>query len=246
MDSIVEVRDLWKVYRTERVPVEAVRGIDLQVSPGEFAAILGPSGSGKSSLLHMLGAMDRPTRGDVRIEGKALAQMGEGERSALRARRIGFVFQAFNLMPILTAFGNVELALRLAGTPRGERRRRAETLLERVGLAERARHLPRDLSGGERQRVAVARALANRPALLLADEPTGNLDSKTGHAILALLDEFHKQDGQTILLVTHDLAAAGHADRVLVMRDGRFQSDHDLRGTVDRREALRHVVDAEL
>ncbi|OGO11935.1 MAG: hypothetical protein A2Z66_00505 [Chloroflexi bacterium RBG_13_66_10] len=246
MAVIVETRDLWKVYRAERVPVEAVRGIDLQVRPGEYVAILGPSGSGKSSLLHMLGAMDRPTRGEVLIEGRDLARMGESQRTGLRARRIGFVFQAFNLMPILTAFGNVELAMRLAGTGRAERRERAERLLGRVGLAERARHLPRDLSGGERQRVAIARALANRPALLLADEPTGNLDSKTGGAVLALLDEFHEQDGQTIVLVTHDLAAAGHAERVLVLRDGRIYSEHDLRGVADRHQALRHLLDAEL
>ena len=246
MGPIVETRDLWKVYRAERVPVEAVRGIDLQVRPGEYLAILGPSGSGKSSLLHMLGAMDRPTRGEVLIEGRDLARMGEGQRTGLRARRIGFVFQAFNLMPILTAFGNVELAMRLAGTGRAERRERAEKLLGRVGLTERAKHLPRDLSGGERQRVAIARALANRPALLLADEPTGNLDFKTGGAVLALLDEFHEQDGQTIVLVTHDLAAAGHADRVLVLRDGRIHSEHDLRGVADRRQALRHLLDAEL
>jgi ABC-type lipoprotein export system ATPase subunit len=246
MGPIVETRDVWKVYQTERVPVEAVRGVDLQVSPGEYVAILGPSGSGKSSLLHLLGAMDRPTRGEVRFEGRELAKMGDGERTGLRGTRIGFVFQAFNLMPILTALGNVELAMRLAGKARGERRDRAQKLLARVGLAGRARHLPRDLSGGERQRVAIARALANRPALLLADEPTGNLDTKTGAAVLSLLDEVHEQDSQTIILVTHDLAAAGHADRVLVLRDGRIHSEHYLHGVPDRREALRQVVDAEL
>ncbi|UCC63817.1 MAG: ABC transporter ATP-binding protein, partial [Anaerolineae bacterium] len=175
MGTIVEAKDLWRIYRMDGVSVEAVRGIDLTVHPGELVAIVGPSGSGKSTLLHILGAMDQPTRGEVIFQGQRLADLRNGQLTALRARQLGFVFQTFNLLPTLTAFDNVEIAMRLAGVGRAERRSRTTGLLGRVGLSERVRHRPRDLSGGERQRVAIARALANRPALLLADEPTGNL-----------------------------------------------------------------------
>jgi len=219
MTPIIETRDLWKIHPMDGTGVEALRGVNLAVEPGEFVALVGPSGSGKSTLLHLLGAMDTPTRGEVVFEGKNLAAFSDGERTQLRCRQIGFVFQTFNLLPTLTAFQNVELPLRLARVPTRERIPRARELLIQVGLGARTNHLPRQLSGGERQRVAIARALANHPKLLLADEPTGNLDSVTGKEIIALLQEVHRA-GQTIMLVTHNADVAAQANRVLHVRDG--------------------------
>jgi putative ABC transport system ATP-binding protein len=225
MAAIVEAVGLRKTYGMNGVAVEAVRGVDLTVEKGEFVALVGPSGCGKSSLLHMLGAMDRPTAGKVLFESRSLAELTDGQRSDLRARRIGFIFQTFNLLPTLTVAGNVEIAMRLAGVGRAARRARAQELLERVGLAERSAHRPSRLSGGERQRVAIARALANRPALVLADEPTGNLDSKTGAGILELLRSVCADEGRSVVMVTHDLHAAACADRVVSMLDGRISAD---------------------
>jgi len=219
MTPIIETRDLWKIHPMDGTGVEALRGVNLAVEPGEFVALVGPSGSGKSTLLHLLGAMDTPTRGEVVFEGKNLAAFSDGERTQLRCRQIGFVFQTFNLLPTLTAFQNVELPLRLARVPTRERIPRARELLIQVGLGARTNHLPRQLSGGERQRVAIARALANHPKLLLADEPTGNLDSVTGKEIIALLQEVHRA-GQTIMLVTHNADVAAQANRALHVRDG--------------------------
>jgi len=220
--NIIETHDLWKVYRMDGVAVEALRGVNLTVEAGAFIALVGPSGSGKSTLLHLLGAMDTPTRGEVRLNGRSLTGMSDTERTHLRCHEVGFVFQTFNLLPTLSALENVEIALRLAGVSRRERHTRAAELLERVGLGGRMGHLPRQLSGGERQRVAVARALANQPALLLADEPTGNLDSATGQAIVGLFRQLNAE-GQTIVLVTHNPEVAAQAGRVLRMRDGRIQ-----------------------
>jgi len=222
MASIVETYDLWKVYPMNGAGVEALRGVELKVEAGEFVALVGPSGSGKSTLLHLLGAMDTPTRGEVRLNGRSLAQMSDAERTRLRCREIGFVFQTFNLLPTLNALENVEIALRLAGVPGQKRRARAAQLLESMGLDGRIRHLPRQLSGGERQRVAIARAFANQPALLLADEPTGNLDSATGQSIVTLLRQLNGQ-GQTIVLVTHNAEVAKQAGRMLQMKDGQLQ-----------------------
>jgi len=219
MSNVIETDDLWKVYRTDGVTVEALRGVNLAVEAGEFVALVGPSGSGKSTLLHLLGAMDTPTRGAVHLNGHDLAQMSSAGCTRLRCRELGFVFQTFNLLPTLNALENVAIALRLAGVGRQERRRRATELLEQVSLGERLGHLPRQLSGGERQRVAIARALANRPILLLADEPTGNLDSATGESIVALLRALNGQ-GQTIVLVTHNAEIVAQAGRVLRMKDG--------------------------
>jgi putative ABC transport system ATP-binding protein len=246
METLIETRDLWRIFKMNGVSVEAVRGIELAVNAGELVAIVGPSGSGKSTLLHMLGAMDRPSRGEVIFRGQRLQDLSEGQRTALRARQLGFVFQTFNLLPTLTAFDNVAIAMRLAGASRSERRARTTELLDRVGLSERAKHHPRDMSGGERQRVAIARALANRPALLLADEPTGNLDTKTGTRILELLRGVCDQDGQATIMVTHDFRAASYADRVLVLRDGRIRGETQLKGRSDSRRTLSQLLAAEL
>jgi putative ABC transport system ATP-binding protein len=246
MESIVAAKDVWRVYQMNGVSVEAVRGIDLAVEPGEFVAIVGPSGSGKSSLLHLLGAMDRPTRGDVFFGGQALSGLGDGQRADLRLRRLGFVFQTFNLLPTLSAAGNVDVAMRLASVGRGERKARTADLLGRVGLADRASHLPRELSGGERQRVAIARALANKPSLLLADEPTGNLDTQTGAGVLELVRGLCDEDGQTVVMVTHDFRAASYADRVLLLRDGTIRGETRLEGERDTRETLSRLLASEL
>lgn len=220
-DLIVEARGLRKTYRLDKVEVEALRGVDLAVAEGEFVAILGASGSGKSTLLHILGLMDTPTIGEALFRGRMVARMSDGERTKLRLREIGFIFQTFNLLPTLAAFGNVEIPLRLAGMSGTVRREKAKELLEKVGLGHRLNHLPKELSGGERQRVAIARALANNPKLLLADEPTGNLDSAAGMAIAELFRLLNK-DGQTIILVTHNREIAEYATRTLVMRDGQI------------------------
>lgn len=247
MDSIIEAKDVKKTYGMNGVAVEAVRGISLKVKAGEFVAIVGPSGSGKSSLLHLLGAMETPTSGEVLFQGCNLADLGDGQRTDLRARQIGFVFQTFNLLPALTTAENVEISLRLAGTKSKERRARTVALLEHVGLTSRARHQPRFLSGGERQRVAIARALANQPALLLADEPTGNLDSKNGAAILELLRAVCTDEKQTVIMVTHDFRAASYADRVLVLRDGQVRGETRIQGkAADTRHAMARLLEMEL
>ncbi|WP_254535955.1 ABC transporter ATP-binding protein [Halomarina litorea] len=204
--------------------VRALDGVSLTIAPGSYTALMGPSGSGKSTLLHLAGCLDTPTSGRVELLGTDVAALGDGERATLRGREIGFVFQSFNLMPALTAVENVALPLLFQGVGRTERVGRATNLLEGVGLADRTDHLPRDLSGGQRQRVAIARALANDPALLLADEPTGSLDSATGDQIMALLDSLHA-DGTTIVLVTHDRGVAEHADRIVHLLDGRIRRD---------------------
>ncbi len=246
METIVSTKDVWKIFQMNGVSVEAVRGIDLAVTPGEFVAIVGPSGSGKSSLLHLLGAMDHPTKGDVFFGEQALSELNDGQRANLRLRHLGFVFQTFNLLPTLSAAGNVDVAMRLAGAGRADRKARVTELLERVGLGKRATHLPRQLSGGERQRIAIARALANKPALLLADEPTGNLDTKTGAGVLELVRVLCDEDGQTVVMVTHDFRAASYADRVLLMRDGAIRGETRLEGEQDTRETLSRLLAAEL
>jgi putative ABC transport system ATP-binding protein len=244
--TIVETENVRKTYGLNGVAVEAVCGIDMKVDTGEFVAFVGPSGSGKSSLLHLIGAMDSPTSGKVLFEGHDLAKLSDGQRTDLRAKKIGFVFQTFNLLPTLNAFENVEIAMRLGGMARSERRSRTTELLERVGLREREKHPPRYMSGGERQRVAIARALGNRPKLLLADEPTGNLDSKTGTGILELLRAICSEDGQTVIMVTHDFRAASYADRVLVMRDGRIRGETKLQAGQNTTRAMEQLLEFEL
>ncbi|MFX1565883.1 MAG: ABC transporter ATP-binding protein [Promethearchaeota archaeon] len=204
------------------VEVNAVRGINLQVHRGEFLVILGVSGSGKSTLLHLLGALDQPTSGKVYVEGLDLSTLDHNKLADVRLRRVGFVFQFFNLMPQLTAQGNVELPLKFADVPSATAHERARDLLTRVGLGERREHVPSELSGGEQQRVAIARALANNPRIILADEPTGNLDTKTGAEIITLLRQLNRTQGLTFIVVGHDTRLTTVADRVIEMRDGEF------------------------
>jgi putative ABC transport system ATP-binding protein len=217
---IYELRDVTRSYGKNDTQVDAVRDVDLVIQRGEFVAIVGPSGSGKTTLLQLLGGLDRPTSGEVRFEGRDLAALKESGLTSLRLSTIGFVFQQFNLIPTLTARQNVELALAPAMRKPAERRARSQELLDAVGLGKRAHHLPSQLSGGEQQRVAIARALANKPDVLLADEPTGNLDSTTGQEIIALLRELNVESEQTIVLITHDADVAAEVTRTVSMRDG--------------------------
>jgi putative ABC transport system ATP-binding protein len=219
---IVEARDVSKVFPMPAGAVTAVRDVTVRIDRAEHIAILGPSGCGKSTLLHMLGCVETPTSGVLRFDGADVASMGDGDRSNLRLRKIGFVFQRFFLLPMLTAWENVEVPQAEAGASKRDRARRTEELLEYVGLPHRASHLPSQLSGGEMQRVAIARALANRPVLLLADEPTGELDRKTGEQIVQLFDRVQR-DGTAVVVVTHDPEVAGHARRRLEMSDGRLR-----------------------
>jgi len=216
---IIETRDLTKVYGSNGNAVHALCGIDLDVEQGEFVALIGPSGSGKSTLMAILGCLDLPTAGSYALDGRQVEKLTGAELAAIRNEKVGFVFQQYNLLPRATILRNVELPMLYAGVPRKERRRRAQELLERVGIPDKANALPGALSGGQRQRVAIARALANRPALLLADEPTGALDSKTGQEVLGLFQELHAQ-GNTVLLVTHDPSIAALAGRRVELRDG--------------------------
>jgi putative ABC transport system ATP-binding protein len=221
---IVDAQHVSRVFKMPAGPVVAVRDVTLQIRDGDHIAIRGPSGCGKSTLLHMLGCVDAPTKGTLLFSGQNVASLSDAKRSALRLKQIGFVFQRFFLLQMLTARENVELPLSEAGASRTERQRRAAELLEYVGLAARADHRPSQLSGGEMQRVAIARALANRPQLLLADEPTGELDAATGEQIAALLDRVNA-DGTALVIVTHDQVLAGRARRVLTMRDGAIEHE---------------------
>jgi putative ABC transport system ATP-binding protein len=219
---IYSLRGVGRVYGQSANQVHAVRDVDLEIARGEFLVIVGPSGSGKTTLLQLLGALDRPSNGKIDFEGRDLARLGDDELTKLRLRTIGFIFQQFNLIPTLTAAQNVELALAPAGLDGDSRRARGHELLESVGLGGRAHHLPSQLSGGEQQRVAIARALANNPHVLLADEPTGNLDTATGEEIMALLRDLSTRSGHTVVLITHDVEIAAEAPRVIRMQDGQL------------------------
>ena len=216
---VIELRHVTKVYRTGAFAVAALRGVSLAIGEGEYVAVMGPSGSGKSTLMHIFGCLDVPTNGTYWLAGEDVSHMDEVALASVRNRRIGFVFQQFNLLPSLTAWRNVEMPLSYAGLGRAERRERAIDALERVGLGDRVQHRPGELSGGQQQRVAIARALVNDPDLILADEPTGALDSQSAHDIMVLLDELHGA-GRTIVLITHDAEVASVAQRSVRLRDG--------------------------
>ncbi len=218
---ILEARNVTREYQMKAETVRALAGVSVAIERGEFVAILGTSGSGKSTLLNLFGGLDRPTTGEILFDGESLAPLGSREMSRYRLRRVGMIFQSFNLIPTMTARENVALALAFAGLSRGERQRRAGELLDRVGLGHRADHLPSELSGGEQQRVSIARAIANEPQVLLADEPTGNLDSRRAAEVMGLLDEMRQRDGKTIILVTHDQELANtFCTRTIRLRDG--------------------------
>jgi len=217
---MIRLIDVHKLYRQGRNEIRALAGVSLDIPKGQFAVIMGPSGSGKSTLLHLIGGLDRPTQGEVLVDGRIVSQMPDDEVTLYRRTKIGFVFQFFNLLPTLTAIENVMLPLILDGQSTTPAVSRAEMLLERVGLKSRKDHLPEELSGGEMQRVAIARALAFQPSILLVDEPTGNLDSKSGEAILGLLREINQREGCTVVMVTHNREAARYGDRIIYLRDG--------------------------
>jgi putative ABC transport system ATP-binding protein len=223
--AVIQLADIRKTYRMGEVDVHALDGVSLEVCEGEIIAIMGPSGSGKSTLMNVIGALDRPTSGKYLLDGEQVSEMSDDELAIVRNRKVGFVFQSFNLLGRQTALANVELPLRYAGV-NGDRRTRAKEMLELVGLGERMRHKPMELSGGQQQRVAIARALVNNPAIILADEPTGNLDSKSGAEILDLLLRLNRENGTTLILVTHDPNVASHTRRVIRLRDGCIEEEY--------------------
>jgi putative ABC transport system ATP-binding protein len=226
--GLIDIRKLEKTYDLGTVKVPALRGVDLQIKANEYVAIMGPSGSGKSTLMNLIGCLDTPTGGEYILAGERVAGLTDHQLANIRNRRIGFVFQTFNLLPRASALQNVELPLVYAGETPSERRRRAKEALEAVGLADRMKHKPNELSGGQRQRVAVARALVTKPSIILADEPTGNLDSKTGEEIMALFRRIH-DEGNTIILVTHEEEVAQHSQRIIRLFDGLIASDEKVK-----------------
>ena len=221
---VIRAEDLWRTYQMGAEEIHALRGVSFRIEPNEYVAVMGPSGSGKSTLMNLIGCLDTPSRGTYVLKGKVVSEMNDDELAAIRNREIGFVFQTFNLLPRASALHNVELPLVYAGIPKAERLERARKTLAMVDLADRTGHKPNELSGGQRQRVAIARALVMRPSILLADEPTGNLDSQTGEEIMRLFERLHAE-GNTIILVTHERDIADHAHRTIHIRDGKIESD---------------------
>jgi len=229
MDLVIEARNLTKTYMMGEFEVRALRDVSFTITRGEMVSIMGPSGSGKSTMMNTLGCLDRPTSGDYILDGESVAEMNDDQLASVRNRKVGFVFQSFNLLSRLTALGNVELPLRYAGITEG-RRERAQAALEAVGLKDRMSHRPYELSGGQQQRVAVARSLVNNPAIIMADEPTGNLDSKVGKEIMNLLLNLNKDLGTTLIIVTHDPNIAEQTQRVIRLRDGELDAAYDDQG----------------
>ncbi|WP_339755685.1 ABC transporter ATP-binding protein [uncultured Winogradskyella sp.] len=223
-DNVIEIRNIIRDFKLGQEIVHVLKGIDLDIKRGEYVAIMGPSGSGKSTLMNLLGCLDTPTAGSYKLNGNDVSQMSDDELAEIRNTEIGFVFQTFNLLPRTTALENVALPMIYAGASKKQRQERATEVLDNVGLADRMDHKPNQLSGGQRQRVAVGRALVNKPSIILADEPTGNLDSKTGMEIMGLFDDIHKA-GNTVIMVTHEEEVAAHAHRIIRLRDGIVESD---------------------
>jgi putative ABC transport system ATP-binding protein len=223
-DIIIELKNVWKIYKMGQVEVPALRGLNLQVKKGEFLSIMGPSGSGKSTAMNMVGVLDIPTRGHIYLEGQDISELSESDLAQIRGRKIGFIFQQFNLIPTLSALENVALPMIFQNTDRQTRIERARKLLEMVELGERIDHRPNEMSGGQQQRVAIARSLSNNPEVILADEPTGNLDSKTGGTVMDFLKKLRKEEGKTIIMVTHDPNVAKHADRMEYLHDGEIKT----------------------
>ncbi len=244
MVAILHTTKLTKTYQLNGVQVQALRGVDFELKAGEFVAIMGASGCGKSTLLHLLGGLDSPTAGEIDIAGQRIDQLNETQRAIMRRKQVGFVFQRFNLINNLTVADNIEMPALMAGMPTKKAEAKRQSLLEDLGIGDKAHALPTQLSGGQQQRVAIARALMNEPAVLLADEPTGNLDSQSAREVLNLLRRYHNE-GQTILLVTHDAKVASMADRVITMRDGQIVEDTDLQEQSASNLALNHLVSLE-
>lgn len=241
-DVVIRARRLTKEFLRDSFHIVALKDVDLDVRRGEYMALMGPSGSGKSTLLHLIAAMDRPTAGEIEVLGANVATMADSEMAKWRSRHIGFVFQSFNLIPVLTALENVELPLKLTHLKKGERIQHAATALKLVGLGDRMDHYPRQLSGGQEQRVAIARAIVNDPVVILGDEPTGNLDSRTSEEIMALFQDLNRQ-GKTVIIVTHEEDIARHCKRIIRFRDGRVVLDEPVLETLDAREMLAKMPD---
>ncbi len=229
---VIELEDVWKIYTMGEVEVAALRGLSLKIYRGEFVSIMGPSGSGKSTAMNMVGCLDVPTRGRVLLDGQDISKLAESDLAQIRGKKIGFIFQTFNLMPGLSALENVMLPMTFQGIPKDQREKKAKELLEMVDLGSRLNHRPTELSGGQQQRVAIARSLANDPAVVLADEPTGNLDQKTGKEVMEMLSDLHCKEGKTIVMVTHDVNIAQYAERSVKIKDGVIESMEENRRNV--------------
>jgi len=225
-ESIIKLNNVWRTYKLGKTELHALRGLSLEIFPGDFVAIMGSSGSGKSTLLNIIGCLDSPTKGKVYLKGKDISAMSESQLSQFRGKILGFVFQEFNLLSNLTAIENVMLPMIFQGTPQEKRKERAKEILVSVDLEDRIFHEPGELSGGERQRVAIARAFANGPEVIIADEPTGNLDSITGKKIMEVLTDFHKKEGKTVIVVTHDAKIADYAEKIINIQDGKIIKNH--------------------